>query len=219
VWAAARLLGGTLAAVCRKPGVPQEVPSGWLDRFETLLRCPDCHGSLTRAADETLTCACGYTAPNQGGVYNLLPSSDRSELYPGDRDDVIDMSVPGHETHLLDGWHKVEGVFGNRYRWLRARASARLVRVSNRPQKLRIRGHAPAICFGHGAPVRLEVSANGQRAGSWTMERVGLFVFEVDVPDAPEYLLEFNASPVWQCPPDERGLTVNLSMIRLLDRE
>lgn len=122
-------LGGTLAAVCRKPGVPEDVPPGWLDHFETLLRCPDCHGSLTRAADETLNYACGYSAPNQGGVYNLLPSSDRSELYPGDRDDVINISVPGHQARLLDGWHKVEGVFGNQYRWLGARASA----VSQRP--------------------------------------------------------------------------------------
>jgi SAM-dependent methyltransferase len=219
VWAAGRLLGGTLAAVCRKPGVPEEVPPGWLDHFESLLRCPDCHGSLARAADETLTCACGYSAPNQGGVYNLLPSSDRSELYPGDRADVIDISVPGHEARLLEGWYKVEGVFGNQYRWFGARASARLVRVSNRPQKLRIRGHAPEPCFEQGAPLRVEAHVNGQKAGSWTLERVGLFVFEADVPDAPEYLVEIHASPVWQRPPDDRRLSVNLSMIRMLDRE
>jgi hypothetical protein len=32
-----------------------------------------------------LVCACGYRAPNQGGVYNLLPAALRAELYPVDR--------------------------------------------------------------------------------------------------------------------------------------
>src|SRR6266404_782874 len=41
VWRAARLLGGTMAAVCRKAG---EAPAKVLppSRYETLLRCPDC---------------------------------------------------------------------------------------------------------------------------------------------------------------------------------
>ena len=47
-WRAARLLGGTLAAVCRKAGDPAPV-SFDPDRFETQLRCPDCHGPLRRA--------------------------------------------------------------------------------------------------------------------------------------------------------------------------
>ena len=67
--------------------------------------------------------------------------------------------------------------------------------------------------------MRVEAHVNGQKTGSWTLERVGLFVFEADVPDAQEYLVEIHASPVWQRPPDDRKLSVNLSMIRLLDRE
>src|SRR5262249_30517776 len=64
VWRAARLLGGTLAAVCRKSGDAPEIvaPNG---RFEALLRCPDCHGNLVREETETLGCrSCGYTAEN-----------------------------------------------------------------------------------------------------------------------------------------------------------
>src|SRR5260370_26936749 len=42
VWRAARLLGGTFAALCRKAGDAADAPPVSLDRFETLLRCPDC---------------------------------------------------------------------------------------------------------------------------------------------------------------------------------
>ena len=35
--------------------------------------------------------------------------------------------------------------------------------------------------------MRVEAHVNGQKAGAWTLERVGLFVLEADVPDAPEY--------------------------------
>ena len=50
---------------------------------------------------------------NEAGVYNLLPSRERSELYPGEREDIIDFSQPAHERHLTEGWYEVEGVFGN----------------------------------------------------------------------------------------------------------
>ena len=79
-WRAARLLGGTLAAMCKKAGTSQPLPS--LDRFETLLRCPDCHGDLARDAADTLVCACGYRAPNEGGVYNLLPGRPARRTLP-----------------------------------------------------------------------------------------------------------------------------------------
>jgi hypothetical protein len=55
--------------------------------------------------------------------------------------------------------------------------------------------------------------------GGWTLKRMGMFVFEADLPDAPEYRIEIHASPVWRAPPDNRPLTVNLSMIRLVDRD
>ncbi len=214
VWTAGRLLGGTFAAVCRKAG--NEVPEFRADRFEQALRCPDCHGALGRGADDALTCGCGYQAANEGGVYNLLRSSERKELYPGDREDLIDFSSPGHEKRLGGGWHRVEGVFGNRYRWLDRRATARLERCSAGPQRLRIRGHAPQACFEQGQPVRIEVLANGAMLNRWTLERTGLFVLEAELPDAPVYSIEIQASPAWQSPPDGRTLTVTVSMIRLV---
>jgi SAM-dependent methyltransferase len=216
VWTAARLLGGTLAAVCRKEGEAASAPA-WPDRFETLLRCPDCHGPLSRDAGEALVCGCGYQAPNEGGVYNLLRSAEKRELYPGPRSDIVDFSLPGHEAALLEGWHKVEGVFGNKYRWMGPRAALRLAPQAVKPQRLRVRGHAPDGCFEKGRPVRVEIQANGRAVGRWTLERTGLFVLEADLPAAPEYTVEIQASPAWQCPPDERILTVNFSLIRLID--
>jgi hypothetical protein len=91
--------------------------------------------------------------------------------------------------------------------------------LSPRPQQLRIRGHAVERCFEQGQPVRIEVFANGGNVGGWTLKRNGLFVLDADLPDAPEYRIEIQASPVWQEPPDNRLLTVNLSMIRLVDRD
>ncbi len=215
IWRAARLLGGTLAAAARKPGhsAAENSPP---ERFERLLRCPDCHGPLNRDTGEALNCTCGYQAPYEEGVYNLLPSIVKRELYPGDRGDIVDMSVPSHECALGEGWHKVEGVFGNKYRWLGPKAALRLRPVETGPQRLRIRGHASEQSFRQGEPVRVTVLANGRKAGAWTLERTGLFVLQADLEAATEYHLEILASPVWRQPPDDRPLTVNLSLIRLL---
>ncbi len=218
VWRAARLLGGTLTAACRKPGRPT-APAPWNGRFESLLRCPDCHGPFERGADEALRCACGYQAPCEEGVYNLLPSIEKRELYPGDRGDIVDMSVAGHERALGEGWHQAEGVFGNKFRWIGPAARLRLSPVETGPQRLRIRGHAPEQPFRQGQPVRVTVLANGRRAGSWTLERNGLFVLQADLEAAPDYQIEIQASPVWRNPPDDRPLTVNLSLIRLVRPE
>jgi ubiquinone/menaquinone biosynthesis C-methylase UbiE len=211
-WRAARLLGGTLAAVCKKAGGRSESPA--FERFEDLLRCPDCHSSLARDQHETLHCIrCAYQAANEGQVYNLLPSVDRSELYPGEREDIIDFSLPGHDRQLLEGWYDLEGVFGNKYRWIGARATAKLRRMKPAPQRLRIRGHASAP----GIPAEVRASVNGTRVGAWKLDRPGLFVLETELPDAEEYLLEIEANPTWTVPTDERIFTVNLSMIRLVD--
>jgi ubiquinone/menaquinone biosynthesis C-methylase UbiE len=215
-WRAAHLLGGTLAAVCRKAGEPPHLQEFDVLHFEDLLRCPDCHAAMTRGKDDVLACVlCSYRAPNEEQVYNLLPSAERRELYPGERGDIIDFSLPGHERQLLDGWYDVEGVFGNKYRWIGARASARLRRVKPGPQRLRIRGHAspPAI------PAELRASINGVRAGVWKLDRPGLFVLEAGLDDSDDYLLEIEASPVWTVPTDDRTFSVNLSMIRLVDPE
>lgn len=221
-WRAAHLLGGTLAAVCRKAGEPLAARVFDETQFEDLLRCPDCHSALARGSDDALACVqCSYRAPNEEQVYNLLPSAERRELYPGERGDIIDFSLPGHERQLLDGWYELEGVFGNKYRWIGAKASARLRRVKSGPQRLRIRGHAspPAI------PVEVRATLNGVRAGVWKLDRPGLFVLETgilnerDLNEHGDYLLEIEASPVWTVPTDDRFFTVNLSMIRLVDPE
>ena len=209
-WRAARLLGGTLAAVCKKGGTPGSLLP--LEHFEAFLRCPDCHGSLARNRSNALCCAkCGYQAPDEGGVYNLLSSTERSELYPGERDDIIDFSRPGHERHLIEGWHDLEGVFGNKYRWIGARAVAKLSRVKPGPQRLRIRCHASPP----GIPGEVQAVVNGARTGKWKLDRPGLFILEADLPDEPEYVVEIQASPVWQVDTDDRTFTVNISMLRL----
>jgi ubiquinone/menaquinone biosynthesis C-methylase UbiE len=219
VWRAARLLGGTLAAVCRKAGHATG-ESASIDRFEGFLRCPDCGGDLRRDDSDALRCqSCGYQAPNEGGVYNLLRSDDRSELYPGDRDDVIDFCVPNHEQKLLDGWYELEGVFGGKYRWIGARASARLRPVKPGAQRLRIRGHIHENSFAQGQPVKMTVLANGRDVGRTVFERAGLFVFEAGLAPAGEYKIEISASPVWQAPPDDRVFSVNIGMIRLSPAE
>jgi ubiquinone/menaquinone biosynthesis C-methylase UbiE len=215
-WRAARLLGGTLAAVCRKAGTSNP---GTMERFETLLRCPDCHSGIARTEDDTLRCiSCSYSAPNEGMVYNLLRSADRSELYPGDRDDMIDFSLPGHERHLIEGWHQLEGSFGNKYRWIGSRASASLKRVQQGALQLRIRGFAPESMFAAGRPT-IQAAVNGDKVGSWTLDRAGLFVLEAPVADAAEYRVDLEAAPLWHSPGDQRALAVNISMLRLVPRE
>jgi len=213
-WRAARLLGGTLAAMCKKAGVAQPLPT--IGRFETLLRCPDCHRDLARDPDDSLHCACGYRAPNEGGVYNLLPAKLRAELYPGDRADLIDFSLPSHTERLGEGWHDLEGDYGNKYHWIGARATAILRRSHTVPQKLRIRGYAHPTQFVNGTPV-VEILANGVRVAQQSLERVGLFIIEADLPEAETYQIEISAVPVWTAPGDGRSFTVNISMIRLID--
>ena len=167
------------------------------------------------AADVLHCAACEYRAPDEGGVYNLLPSRERAELYPGDRADILDFSHPAHERHLLEGWSEVEGVFGNKYRWIGERAVARLTRVKAAPQRLRIRCHASP----KGVPGEVRAVVNGAGIANWNIDRTGLFILEADVPDAPEYTVEIHASPVWRVETDDRDFTVNVSMIRLIDRE
>ena len=213
-WRAAHLLGGTLAAVCQKGGEAARVMFNESD-FQAQLRCPDCHAGLTRDSGDTLHCAsCNYQAANEGGVYNLLPSDDRAELYPGDREDVIDFCLPSHAERLIGDWYELEGVFGNKYRWIGEHASARLVRVKPGPQRLRIRGHAS-----EGHPAQLSAIANGRKVGEWKLDRPGLFLVEADLPESEEYRIDIQAGPVWTVPTDDRIFTVNISMIRLVPPE
>jgi SAM-dependent methyltransferase len=214
---AARLLGGTLAAMCRKAGTPPATVA--MPAFETLLRCPDCHQSLTFAPDRSLSCTCGYRADHEGGVYNLLPAKLRAELYPGDREDSIDFSLPGHGARLREGWYELEGDYGNKYRWIGACSSAVLRRVNPGPQRLRLRGFAHPGQFEQGSRPVIRVTANGQPVAEQPLERVGLFVIEADLPDADLYHLQIDATPTWTVPEDDRVFSVNFSMIRLIPQE
>jgi ubiquinone/menaquinone biosynthesis C-methylase UbiE len=210
-WRAARLLGGTLASSCKKSGQPDPQQSFDLDKFESLLRCPDCSGSIRREESGALQCKnCTYRAEDEGGVYNLIRSHERNELYPGDREDTIDFSRPAHESSLIGGFHQLEGSYGNKFRWIGGTASARLKRHEPGPQQIRIRGHAPQ------APVEIKLKANGQPLQSFHLDRTGLFILEADLPDAPGYLIEITASPVWTSPGDPRPLSVTISMLRLV---
>jgi ubiquinone/menaquinone biosynthesis C-methylase UbiE/uncharacterized protein YbaR (Trm112 family) len=212
-WVPARLLGGTLAAVCRKAGAPANPVDDFRleDCFEALLRCPDCRGPLSRDAAETLQCAaCGYPAPNEEGVYNLLPAADKKELYPGLRPDVIDFSAGGCADQILSGFHEVEGVYGNKYRWITGHAVFRLQRVHAETRTLRLRGFAPRV------PTRIEIRANGETVSSTTIDRPGLFLVESPLPDSGAYTFEVLATPACQIPPDQRSFSVNLSLLRLV---
>jgi SAM-dependent methyltransferase len=214
-WLPARLLGGTLAAFCRKAGPPLDNQP--MRAPESYLRCPDCHSSLRREDNGSIRCSgCGNSAADEGGVYNLLPSRDRKELYPGARADVIDFSQPESAAHLVEGFYQVEGVYGNKYRWIGPRAVFRLDRVDKGAQTLRVRGHASEVFLQQGLTPRIEIDVNGKRAGQWTIDRSGLFVLEVPLPDAPEYRVELRAAPSFRVPGDERTLTVSLSLARLV---
>jgi SAM-dependent methyltransferase len=214
LWRAAHLLGGALAASCKKEGQAIALPG--LDRFESFLRCPDCHADLGRQAGALLCASCGYRAPEEGGVFNLLPSAERAALYPGDCDAAIDFGLPGHERRLIEGWHELEGAFGNYYRWMGARATVRLLRAAGAPRRLRLRGYAPEVAFRQGKPVRIQVAVNGRCAASRTLDRPGLFLIETDLEEAADYRIEIAASPTWTVPEDGRVLSVNFSMIQLI---
>jgi ubiquinone/menaquinone biosynthesis C-methylase UbiE len=214
-WRAARLMGGTLAAICRKEGTPP--PYDPETPFESRFRCPDCGGDLRRDEVAALNCSsCGYQAPLHEGVYNLLPSQDKRELYPGDRDDIIDFSLPSHEKHLGHGWHELEGVYGNKYRWIGARASAWLTNVKGGEQRLRLRGFAPEAIFQASPRPVVEVFVNGLPLKAWPLDRNGLFALEANLPAAPRYELEIRVSPVWSAPNDDRELSLNFGMLRLI---
>jgi ubiquinone/menaquinone biosynthesis C-methylase UbiE len=212
-WVPARLLGGTLAAVCRKAGTPvNPVDDFQLEAcFEALLRCPDCRGPLSRDKADTLQCAaCPYRSPNQEGVYNLLPADDKQELYPGLRPDVIDFSSGDCADQILSGFHEVEGVYGNRYRWITGHAVFRLQRVHSATRTLRLRGFAPRV------PTRIEIQANGETVSTTTIDRPGLFLIESPLPASDAYTFEVRTTPTYQIPPDQRRFSVNLSLLRLV---
>ena len=220
-WLPARFLGGTLTAFCRKEGKapdPGQDASPLSQSFEQLLQCPDCGGSIERRADASLGCqSCPYSAPSEEGVYNLLGSEDRRELYPGLRSDVIDFSSDDCEDRLLDGFQPIEGIPGNKYRWINERASFTLIPVRPSQRCLRIRGFCNPVFLSQATPPKISISVNGAPVSTHNVERPGLFVIETALPLADRYEISLQASPSHQSPPDERWFTVNLSLMRLTD--
>ena len=166
-----------------KPVARPAVPPHPFEAPAALSRLPRARWRATPARPCAAPAA-ATRAPNEGGVYNLLRSADRAELYPGERADIIDFSLPGHERRLLGGWHEVEGVFGNKYRWIGPSAEARL-----RPGKTGSPAH-PYSRLRLRRPCPRPHRRSGERhrsVGRWTLDRPGLFVVEADVPDAPQY--------------------------------
>ncbi len=214
------LLGGTLAAFCKKAGAsPPDAALDEMGSFQQFLRCPDCGQPFRRSPDETLECtACPYRSRNEGGVYTVLPTHDREELYPGDRADIIDFSQPGHESKLREGWGQLEGRDGAEYRWVGVLAIAHLTAIHPEPLRLRIRGHAPEQVFEQGQPVRVRVQVNGQTLPELPLTRPGLFIYEADLPHAESYTVEIACSPTFSAPPDVRVFSLTFSMLRLVPR-
>jgi len=214
----ARLLGGTLAAFCKKSGDAPE-GAGSIGNIEQFLRCPDCAGEFARDSEGTLQCEqCGYVARLEGGVYTVLPTAEREELYPGDRADMIDFSLAGHEARLGEGWGQLEGRDGAQYRWVGSSAAAVLTPVSAAPVRLRVRGHAHEQVFQQGEPVRVRATANGAALPEMVLRRVGIFIYEADLNPAPFYDLVMRCSPTFQAPPDRRVFSLTFSMLRLVPR-
>jgi SAM-dependent methyltransferase len=213
-WLAAELLGGSITGICRKAGSAEVVFDA--ARFEQVLRCPDCGGNLQRTAQGGLAClACPYQAPDENGVYNLLPSRERAALYPGDRDDNIDFSIPGHETKLLSGWYELEGVYGGRYRWMGEEATARLQPCAPGAQRLRIRGYAAEASFRESSVVRVSIFANDAAVGALHLRSPGTFLFESGLPAAQQYLIRIRVDPTIRIRTDSRPYGINVSLIRL----
>jgi hypothetical protein len=217
-WLPAKLLGGTLAAMCRKGGDARRDFEP-VQNLAAYLRCPDCQGAIRQDTGDVLGCdACGYEARAAEEVYNLLPSTDRKELYPGDRLDTVDFAAESHSKHLLDGWYEVEGAYGGKYRWMGPRASVWLARLRTGPQRLRVRGHLHELSFTRERTVRIELAVNGEVVSRHSLDRPGLFIIEADVADAEKYQLEIQVTPAFTAPPDVRPISARISMIRLIPR-
>lgn len=214
-WRTGRLLGATLSGLCRKAGTsPSSAPEA---DFSARLRCPDCSHRLALDHQQTLCCAtCGYRSPLQGGVYNLLKSKDKQDLYPGRRADIIDFSEPGHESQLLSGFYDLEGIFGNKFRWVGPRCRFQLDPVDLVPQSLRLRAHIPEQAIASHGKVSIAIRVNGNLLNELTVTRPGLFVSETPLPAAQSFEIELLTSPTWQAPGDSRSLTITLSMLRLI---
>lgn len=214
-WVPARLLGGTLAAFCRKGGQPAWealAPAA----FHEKLRCPDCHAGFDIDEEQTLSCpGCGYEARRSDEVYTLLRSRQRQELYPADDPALADFSRPSHADRLGTGWYELEGTGGNRYRWMGGTASVHLQDPAETRPRLRIRGFVHEEMLRQPDRARISVSVNGRVVYDRPFTRPGLTVVEADVDPAAHHFVELHVTPVWVPAGEDRLLTWNVSLVRL----
>ena len=215
-WVPARLLGGTLAAFCRKNGQSGSVEKG-LSPFHERLRCPDCHSAFNIGLDRALSCCqCGYKAEAEGDVYTLLPSRQRRQLYPGDDATIVDFSRPSHAASLGEGWYELEGAGGNCFRWMASRAALRLNDPQADKRRLRIRGFAHDGMLRQPDRARISVRVNGQCVYDRPLTRPGLTIVETGVVPAEHHHVEIHALPLWVPEGEDRTLTWNVSSVRLV---
>lgn len=214
-WVPARLLGGTLAAFCRKRGQPPREATA-PPAFHERLRCPDCHSGFDIDEEQTLSCPdCGYQAPLVGDVYTLLPSRQRQELYPSDDPAVADFSRPSHANRLGKGWYELEGTGGNRYRWMAGTATLHLEDPAGSRPLLRIRGFVHEEMLRQPDRARLIVRVNGRLVYDRPFTRPGLTVVETGIDPATHHCVELQVTPVWVPLGEDRPLTWNVSLVRL----
>ena len=178
---AAELLGGTIAAVCRKAGKRRSRTGNRRPRRNDSCAARTATARSSRAGQVSHPAACAAAAPRRTarGVQPapLRPLPHAVPRQP--RRYGADFSQPGHEARLSGDWYEVEGVFGNKYRWMGPRAAVRLRRVEPRP---------PSVCasaasrtrrrFPRGEPVTIAVAVNGAATRFWKLDRPGLFILE-----------------------------------------
>ena len=109
-WRAARMLGGTLAAVCRKGG--EAVIPCLLTPIRSRLHCGVRivmgRFDATRAISSRVNSA-GTRLRTKAAFITSCHRPKRRSSTPGDRDDVIDFSLPGHEKSCLTAGMDLKG--------------------------------------------------------------------------------------------------------------
>ena len=204
------------SAVCKKAGGRRIRPG------DRALRRPCCAAPIATPrwrATRAIAALLRLRLPraNEGGVYNLLPSAERAELYPGERDDVIDFSLPRHAAHLLEGWYDLEGVFGNNTAGS-ARARWHAGAAGEGEWRLRVRGYAQQTQFQQANPFAWNSlrTASGwpARPGTPRPVRPGS-----RSPRRRRARHRDRGFPGLERAGDRRPITVNLSLIRLVPRD
>jgi hypothetical protein len=115
--------------------------------------------------------------------------------------------------------NELEGRFGNRYRWMGARANARLTPSDPQRRKLRVRGFASEQSFTGKPVLTVRFSANANPVGEMRLSAPGLFVFETDLPQADSYDIAIEADPTFRIANDDRTYGVIISLIRLWESD